>query len=357
MHSRRASSVAGFTLVELLVVIAIIGILIALLLPAVQAAREAARRTQCTNNLKNLTLGMVSHESALGKLPGSGWSGAWTGDPDRGSGKKQPGNWLFSILPYIEQQDVHDLGRGTSGAIRIAALQLRDSTPLAVVNCPSRRKGGPYPCGLTARSGNGAAAPVTYTIATAARGDYAANVGDETDFDGICLSISPQQYDELRPGFPPKNNEYSGVSFCGTAVSLRQITDGTSKTIAIGERRVPAAAYDGQPVFGRGEVWKGDDWAMFVGFQDDTVRSTFYDGRTPTHMPRNDSEDPANVTGGAQGAFARELFGSPHNGGCLFSMCDGSVTSVEFDIDPEVYRQMGARNDDGQDKVYQRRRP
>src|SRR5262245_45392133 len=81
----------GFTLVELLVVIAIIGILVALLLPAIQASRESARRMQCIDHLKNLTLAMVNHEATSGRLPSSGWSGHWTGDPDRGTGAEQPG--------------------------------------------------------------------------------------------------------------------------------------------------------------------------------------------------------------------------------------------------------------------------
>ena len=90
-------------MVELLVVITIIGILIALLLPAVQSAREAARIMQCQNNLKQLSLGCLHCEHLNGYYPTGGWGSIWVGDPDRGQGKRQPGGWLFCILPYIEQ--------------------------------------------------------------------------------------------------------------------------------------------------------------------------------------------------------------------------------------------------------------
>jgi hypothetical protein len=341
--------------VELLVVIAIIGILVALLLPAIQAAREAARRSECTNHLKNLTLGMLNHESTSGAWPASGWSGRWTGDPSRGTGLEQPGSWLYVTLPYIEQQALHDMGAGATGEPRKKLLQERDATPMKVANCPSRRNGGPYPYphNQDAITGDGAGGVFQYKFIQAARGDYAANVGDETDFDLDCRAISPADYVKgtYPAGFPPTLDEFSGVTFCGRAVPSRTITDGLSHTIVLGEKWMPDADY-------ATGLWQGDDWALFVGFQDDTVRSTFYTGvsaagvpRKATHLPRSTNETRELVEADVGVLVSRELFGSSHPGVCLFSMCDGSATGVGLDVEAEVFRRMGARNDGDVTKI------
>ena len=99
----RRRSLCGFTLVELLVVIAIIGILVALLLPAVQAARESARMTVCSNNLKQMGVAFSQHVTSQGFFPTCGWGYGWTGDADRGYGVNQPGGWPYAILSYMDQ--------------------------------------------------------------------------------------------------------------------------------------------------------------------------------------------------------------------------------------------------------------
>ena len=130
----------GFTLVELLVVITIIGILIALLLPAVQSAREAARALQCKNNVKQMALACLTHESIRGHFPASGWTYGYryVGDPDRGFSDDQPGGWHYNILPYMELANLHDLGKGLSDAARRETGKQICGTVVSTFICPSR---------------------------------------------------------------------------------------------------------------------------------------------------------------------------------------------------------------------------
>jgi prepilin-type N-terminal cleavage/methylation domain-containing protein len=136
---------SGFTLVELLVVCAVIGILLGMMLPAVQAAREAARRTQCINHLKQQGLACHNLHDAHKHLPHGGWGWAWVGDADRGYGLKQPGGQFYQILPYMEQQALYQIGAGETQSQKRRTHAVRAGIPLATYYCPTRRATLPYP--------------------------------------------------------------------------------------------------------------------------------------------------------------------------------------------------------------------
>src|SRR5438067_6934940 len=139
LSRRRSVRRLAFTLVELLVVIAIIGVLVALLLPAVQMARESARRTQCKNNLKQIGLAVMSHHDQLKFLPTGGWE--WFEPPTYVSGtpatgENQRASWAFQILPYMEAQNVWNGGSGSTDVERaLVAVGTANSTFF----CRSRR--------------------------------------------------------------------------------------------------------------------------------------------------------------------------------------------------------------------------
>ncbi len=128
---------SAFTLVELLVVIAIIAMLVTLLLPAVQAAREAARRTQCINNLKQIGLGILNYESASAEFP-TGGTEPWHDQGDELSLHGKGYGWMVQILPFVEDTALQNISKGYGAGDELLDLQVR-STPIPMYFCPSRR--------------------------------------------------------------------------------------------------------------------------------------------------------------------------------------------------------------------------
>jgi prepilin-type processing-associated H-X9-DG protein len=305
-----------------LVVITIIGILIALLLPAVQAAREAARRMQCTNNLKQISLACLTHESVHGFYPTGGWDAYWVGDPDRGFDVKQPGGWVYNILPFVEQQALHDLQIGKSGTDRTNAAIQMVQTALPAMNCPSRRAAIVYPNATalpTRNAGN---------LTKSAMTDYAVNIGDPSRTDVKVAMPSTLPAGDAYTSWPDMS-DMTGISFLRSAIRVADITDGTTNTYLIGEKYLNPDHYtDG----GAG----GDDWDMYTGFQNDVARSTYYNSTTGSAwIPFQDRS----------GFDYDDQFGSPHSDGINMSFCDGSVRSISYSIDAETHRCLGNRKD------------
>jgi prepilin-type N-terminal cleavage/methylation domain-containing protein len=165
----------GFTLVELLVVIAIIGILISLLLPAIQASRESARRLECSNHIKQFATAMHLYLEAQKHFPSGGYGYPYSPHPDRGMGTNQPGGFFYVLLPYLENHQLFDLGKGVgamndTSPVLLDANKQRNSTPNALFYCPSRRAALNYPVVRT---------PLLCSpMDEGNRTDYAANAGE-----------------------------------------------------------------------------------------------------------------------------------------------------------------------------------
>jgi prepilin-type N-terminal cleavage/methylation domain-containing protein len=222
----------AFTLVELLVVIAIIGTLVALLLPAIQAARESSRAQECRNNLRQMAIAALNHVAGHGHLPTGGWGASWTGDPDRGYAQRQPGGWTYNLLPFLEQQALHDAGSGLADSRKRVATAASMQKPAELFHCPARRPARVYPHAWPYTLFNADSTEVV------ARCDYAINAGDR-GFNTIASGDigGPKSLDEGDQLFAwPATKDFTGVSFLRSCVRMEQITDGTSHTYLIGEK-------------------------------------------------------------------------------------------------------------------------
>ncbi|MBN1911199.1 MAG: DUF1559 domain-containing protein [Pirellulales bacterium] len=308
----------GFTLVELLVVIAIIGILIALLLPAVQAAREAARRIQCTSHQKQIGVALLGHESAHKRFPSAGWSRYWVGEPERGTGKDQPGGWIFNILGFLEETALHDLGKGLSGATRYQALKQRCGTPLPIFNCPSRRDATPLPDVMDHEFFTANNYSMKFDLA--GRADYAANAGDGSWVESRYPDNIKNGDDPGYSGWYPEDT-FSGVMYQRSEVSMKDISDGSSHTYLVGEKYINPDDY----LTG---LDRGDRENMYVGPNNDTCRTAW-------NVPEQDTP----------GQELPYIFGSSHPTGLQFLFCDGSVQTIPYTIDLEIHKRLANRAD------------
>ncbi len=307
----------GFTLVELLVVIAIIGMLVGLLLPAVQQAREAARQMQCGNNLKQMGLGALNHESTSKILPSGGWRAYWEGDPDFGFGPQQPGSWRYSILPFLEQGVLWGLGQDgnkTADDTIKNANVVRAQTPLSFYNCPSRRAcktywGWAYTYNCKDLGG------------VSAKNDYAAGCGD-----GYDTSSLPTSYDA---GLSMNSSHViTGTTDFKSNVTMGEIRDGTSNTYLYGEKYLDSAKYEPTSTC----YANGDDHGPYEGVDNDNVRQSNNNSSCTPRQDRSQYDICA-------------PFGSAHAGTFGMTMCDGSTHRISYSIDAEINSYLGKKAD------------
>jgi prepilin-type N-terminal cleavage/methylation domain-containing protein/prepilin-type processing-associated H-X9-DG protein len=284
---------AGFTLVELLVVIAIIGILVALLLPAIQYAREAARRTACVNNLKQVGLAAIQHENVRRYYA------------NRVDANPKEGSWLVAILPYMEESDLFNEWARTVGFGQYKSKPVPSSrsinaifaTPVASLYCPSRRPAAAYP----SRTG-GSNTP-------AAHSDYALNGGASARPDEFALKW-PGIWELVPPNRPRQHVRY------------KDIKDGLSKTYLVVEKAVSARHY----ISGRDP---GDDASIWDCPRGNCLR---FAKRVPIHD-----------TTEAENCWSCHNFGSAHPTSFNAVFCDGSVHSLTYDISFATHAALASR--------------
>jgi prepilin-type N-terminal cleavage/methylation domain-containing protein/prepilin-type processing-associated H-X9-DG protein len=360
----------GFTLVELLVVIAIIGILVALLLPAIQAAREAGRRTQCKNQLKQIGLAMHNHVDSYRVFPTGGAviypdiakyvDGGKPLGPD-----KQGLGWAYQILPYLEEGSLR--GLITQDQLQAAVI------PLYV--CPSRRSvsqaqssenaesesvflidyASAQPCTFDCPAGSpGCTVPIRYNpldsvplTSTSYIINWPSiwggkNMNDKQQgnfqvYDGVIVR-SPWLRDASLSitATPTTAGKQVGKFLRGAPrpTSFAKITDGTSKTFLLGEKYVRSDTYEGGGY--------SDDHGWSEGWDPDAIRSTCF-------QPYQDS-DGFQSTGSSDIFSGRGndtvYFGAAHPGGFNGVFADGSIRTLSYDIDIVLFNALGTRAGD-----------
>jgi prepilin-type N-terminal cleavage/methylation domain-containing protein len=331
LTARGACLLRGFTLVELLVVIAIIGILVGLLLPAIQSAREAGRRTECMNNLRQMGQAVHNHVDTMKFLPAGGmysWSsdneGDWYRPDDIPDADNLPAGWPFQILRFIEEGNLLYLPDWPS---------VKHST-LSVFFCPSRR--GPT-TNLTPEDAGFMNGMMDYASVTPAK------LTLDTDSFG---SQNHQAYNDFWKG--EIWNKLSGQLYLGMIVrtvsspliGFNDVKDGTSKTMLISEKFMPPDFYDGGSLVYSGATrkWEGDDCGWSDGWDFDTVRSSGV-------PPRPDESFPARYYGTSRLDIERITFGSAHSEGVYVVFGDNSVRLASYEIDRDVFNKLGNRND------------
>jgi prepilin-type processing-associated H-X9-DG protein len=310
----------------------------ALLLPAVQMVREASRRNDCQNRLRQVGLALLIHHEAMGSFPYGGWGYKWVGVPGRGSDRRQPGGWIYNVLPNLELGALHDIGSNLDGDAAGEAYSSRLQTPISLFTCPTRRPSLAWPISdkyayvqMPRPFGN---------VSRVARSDYAINGGTSH----VLREAGPIDLTEGDSDGYWRDKDvvgFTGISHLRIGVSIAAISDGTSQTYLVGEKYLDADRYEDGTT-------SGDNESLYAGFCTDLHRFSGITKRLeyslePYAPPLSDR-----LGAGADppGEFR---FGSAHPNGLNMVFCDGSTHHLDFEIDEEIHLRGGHRRDKGRE--------
>ncbi len=305
---KKCSSRRAFTLIELLVVIAIIGVLVALLLPAVQKVREAAARTRCKNNLHQIGIAMFNYEDRFGRLP----PGYVATSLDT-NGNETPGwGWAAQLLPDLDQGPLNDNVVFTAGIGQAINANQR-LTHLSIFLCPSDRSPGTFNVVDATSAGTLlSSVAVAHSNYVAMFGTYDITIADQSS--GSPVNLTP----------PPYTGPPTGAFYRNSKIKLSDITDGYSTTILVGERRTTTSL-----ATWTGAVPGATVPSVFGGSEQAPVLVLGHTGTFgEDHRPNNKFAD-------------AEDFSSAHPGTTLFLFADGSVRGLSNDIDLSIWIALG----------------
>jgi hypothetical protein len=272
-----------------------------------------------------LSTAIASHVNKLGFYPGGGWGTSWVGIPDNGTGTNQPGGWIYQILPYMDQEPLHDLGKGLGLAPSSSASLTRISLALPVLYCPTRRAPQAYPFTLTT--------PIQTNspVIKAGRTDYAINGGTTPILHGTGSASMSAVANYTWPSLAG----FNGIASVHSQVTDAMITDNKETTYLIGEKYLSPENYimgaDNTPTKNDpgdlNSALSGDDFSLVRWGNDNLLPNM---DRTAANNP---PPQPSRV------------FGSAHGAGWHAAFCDGHVQLVGWGIDSKIHTYMAGRND------------
>lgn len=302
---------------------------------------------QCNNNLKQIGLASLNHESGNMRFPSGGWTYLYVGDPNFGFGRRQPGSWAYSLLPFLEQNALYQLGMSSDSTL--TSLVQRDTkecvtTPLSPFICPSRRTAKTFPIIATYMNSNFSGSEVAKSDYAACYGSTSMKVKNNGTYTTNKIYVKNIRNTATGEDIP------TGIIFDCSETRMGEVRDGTTNTYLVGEKFVYADKYE--------IAGEGDNRTLYAGINEGITNCNFRSAGAYTTSSFSQSNGSITVNGTAYipmqdrsststntGTNPHFSFGSAHAGGFGMAMADGSVHSITYSIDGAIHAYLANRKD------------